>query len=142
MIEGELSTPRDIQAGVPQVTVLAPTLYNLYINDPPQTSGVYLALFANDTCTYTTDRKEGNVFTPMQAWCEHWNIKINEDNIQAIYFSHRRRQVEAYLTLKGGQVPFVNNVKYLCVIFDKMTSRNDSGQRPLLLLKSERISEP
>jgi hypothetical protein len=32
-VEGEISTPRYIQAGVPQSSVLSPTLYNLYIND-------------------------------------------------------------------------------------------------------------
>jgi hypothetical protein len=51
-VEGELSSPRDIQAGVPQVSVLSPTLYNLFINDTPQTPGVYLGLFADETCIY------------------------------------------------------------------------------------------
>jgi hypothetical protein len=32
-VEGEMSTPRYMQAGVPQGSVLFPTLYNLYIND-------------------------------------------------------------------------------------------------------------
>jgi hypothetical protein len=60
MVEGELSTPpppQNIQAGVPQGFVLSPTLYSLYINDTPQILGVYLPLFANDTCLYSTDRK-------------------------------------------------------------------------------------
>jgi hypothetical protein len=61
-VEGEMSTPRYMQAGVPQGSDLSPTLYSLYINDPPpQTSGVNLALFADDTCPYATDRKEGYV---------------------------------------------------------------------------------
>jgi hypothetical protein len=55
-VEGEMITPRDIKAGVPQDSVLPPTLYNLYINDTPQTTGVNLALFADDTSLYATER--------------------------------------------------------------------------------------
>jgi hypothetical protein len=51
--------------------------------------------------------------------CERWNIKINEDKTQAIYFSHRLRPFEAHFTLNGRNIPFVNHVKYFGVIFDK-----------------------
>jgi hypothetical protein len=107
MVERELPTPPDIQTGVPQSSILSPTLCSLYINDTSQTLGVYLALFADDTCIYKTDLKEDYVLRKLQrgitsaeSWCERWNIKICEDKPQAIYFSHRRRPVEAYLTLK------------------------------------------
>jgi hypothetical protein len=90
-------TPREMQAGVPQGSVLSPTLFNLYINDAPQPHGVHMALFADDTCLYATDRKEGFIvrklqrgLTSMETWCERWNIKINEDKIQGVYFSHNR----------------------------------------------------
>jgi hypothetical protein len=35
------------------------------------------------------------------------------------YFSHRIRAPESLLTLNGRNIPFVNNVKYLGVIFDE-----------------------
>jgi hypothetical protein len=125
-VEGELSTPREIQAGVPQGFILAPTLHSLYIHDTPRTPGVRLALFADDTCLYTTDRREIYVLRKLQRglnaleeWCEKWTIKINEDKTRAVYFSKRLRRVEAHLTLKGPAITFVNDVKYLGVTFDR-----------------------
>jgi hypothetical protein len=55
----------------------------------------------------------------METWCERWNIKINEDKTQGVYFSHSRRPPESYLTLNGINIPFVNNAKYHGVMFDK-----------------------
>jgi hypothetical protein len=90
-VEGEMSTLREMTAGVPQGSVFSPTLYNIYVNDPPQTPGVYLALFEDDTCLYATDRKEGFIvrkpqrgLTSIETWCWRWNIKINEDKTQGI----------------------------------------------------------
>jgi hypothetical protein len=90
-VEGEMSMPREMQAGVPQGSVLSPTLYNLFINNTPQTICVNLALFAEDTCLYATEGKEGYVLRKFQrglnsiaTWCERWNIKINEEKSRAI----------------------------------------------------------
>jgi hypothetical protein len=124
-VEGVMSTPREMQAGVPQGSFLSPTLFNLCINDAPQTRGVNLALFA-DICLYATDRKEGfrvrklqRGLSSIEAWCEHWNIKINEDKTRGIYFSRSRRPRESRLILYGKIIPFVNSAKYLGVIFDR-----------------------
>jgi hypothetical protein len=35
----------------------------------------------------------------MAAWCEHWNVKINEDKTTVIYVSHRIRPPDSLLTL-------------------------------------------
>jgi hypothetical protein len=67
LVEGEMSTPPEKQAEVPQGSVLSPTLCNLYINDALQTPGVYLALFADDTSLYATQRKEGFVVIKLQC---------------------------------------------------------------------------
>jgi retron-type reverse transcriptase len=65
-VEGEMSTLREMQAGVPQGSVLSTTLYNMYINDAPQTHSVYLSLFADDTCLYATNLKEGFIVRKIQ----------------------------------------------------------------------------
>jgi hypothetical protein len=61
-----MSTPWNIQAGVPQGSICPPTLYSTYINDMPQSPGVYIGLFADDTCIYVTDRKKGSVLSKLQ----------------------------------------------------------------------------
>jgi hypothetical protein len=48
----------------------------------------------------------------MSAWCERWEIKINDNKTQAIYFSHQMRPPDSLLTLNGRNIPFVNSVKY------------------------------
>jgi hypothetical protein len=78
-----MSPPSEMRAGVPQGSVLSPTLSTMFINDAPQPPGVYLALFADDTCLYATDQREGFVvgklqcgLSSMEIWCERWNITV------------------------------------------------------------------
>jgi hypothetical protein len=62
-----MSRTRDIQAGVPQGYVMSQKLCNiLYTNVKPQTPGGLSSLFADDTCIYATDRKEGYVLRKLQ----------------------------------------------------------------------------
>jgi hypothetical protein len=49
-----MSTPREMQAAVPQALVLSPSIFHIYINDDPQTHGVHLAHFADYTCIVTS----------------------------------------------------------------------------------------
>jgi hypothetical protein len=84
---------------------------------------------SDDTCLYATDCKDGFVvrklqrgLSSMETWCERWNIKINEDKSRGIYFSLSRRPPESHFTLNGRDIPFVNSVKYLGVIFDKIVT--------------------
>jgi hypothetical protein len=65
-VEGELSSPRKVAAGVPQGSVLAQVLYNLYVNEAPATPGIHLALFAEDTCVYATEKHERRVLNKLQ----------------------------------------------------------------------------
>jgi hypothetical protein len=101
-VEGEMSTQRVMQAGVLQGSILSATLFNMYIKHVPETRDVHLALFADDTCLYATDGKEGFIvrklqrgLRSMETWCERWNIKINENKTRGIYFSRSRRRSDS-----------------------------------------------
>jgi retron-type reverse transcriptase len=117
-VEGEKSMQRVMQAGVPQGSVLSPTLSNMYINDDTLTRGFHLVLFADDTCLYATHRKEGFIVRKLQRGLSSME-KINEDKTQGIYFSRSRRPPESRLTLNRRDIPFVNSAKYLGVIFER-----------------------
>jgi hypothetical protein len=110
-VKGKMSTPREIQAGVLQGYILAPTLYSLYINDAPKNVFIWSFLLMTYSI-YCTDCKEGYVLrtlhcslTLMESWCERWNIKINEYKTQASYFSLRCRPVRAHLILNSQNIP-------------------------------------
>jgi hypothetical protein len=64
-------------------------------------------------------RKLQRGLSSVETWCERWNTKIKEDMTGGIYFSRSRRPPESHLTLNGRNIPFVNSIKYLGVIFDK-----------------------
>jgi hypothetical protein len=55
----------------------------------------------------------------MEAWCERWNIKINEEKTQGIYFSQIRRPPMSRLELNGKDISFVNSINNLGLILDK-----------------------
>jgi len=60
----------------------------------------------------TSPRRSRDVSSGTQKW----------NKTQPICISHRRRSVEAHLTLNGRDIPFVNHVKYLGVVFDRIIS--------------------
>jgi hypothetical protein len=98
----------------------------IYINDTPQTTGVYLGLSADGTCICATERKEAYVLRKLQRgltatekWFECCNIKNNVDTTQVIYVSHKFQALETHLTLNGRNISFVNPAKYIGVVFDK-----------------------
>jgi hypothetical protein len=158
LVEDEFSTPRNIATGVPQGSVLAPILYNLYctVNDAPAAPGTHLALFADLACVYATEIHERCVLCKLQRdlttatlWCERWNINVRKT--QAIYFSGRLRVPEGVLQLNGQDIPVVNNSTYLGVTFDRRTTWRIHSERTVVkalrtylraysLFKSERLS--
>jgi hypothetical protein len=74
-----------MQLMVLQGSVLSPTLYNIY-TDNPLTKDAHLAVFANDTCLYAANHTADYILKRLQrsldsmvVSCERWNFKINED---------------------------------------------------------------
>ncbi|GBP55069.1 Probable RNA-directed DNA polymerase from transposon X-element [Eumeta japonica] len=88
------STRRPIRAGVPQGSALSPLLYSAYTNAIPRpTSGVQLALFADDTALFFRSRDRRSIFRhipraidKLDQWFRKWRIEVNSEKSAAIQF--------------------------------------------------------
>ncbi|CAH2037194.1 unnamed protein product, partial [Iphiclides podalirius] len=125
-VEGVCSTTHPVRAGVPQGSVLGPFLFTLYTNDMPRVKDVELALFADDTCIYTTGRTPELIHRRLQAaaitigdWFRQWRIEINPAKSAAVLFAHKKNiPIPPPVKLLDSPVPWVNKVKYLGVVLD------------------------
>ena len=67
-LEGLLSGPLAVFMGVPQGSILGPTLFSVYINDVALAAGDSLIpLYADDTILYTSGPSLDTVLTNLQT---------------------------------------------------------------------------
>lgn len=126
-VEGTHSSPRPIRAGVPQGSVLSPLLFSLYVNDIPRTPRVELALFADDTALYATERDRSKLFQRLQSaattlgdWFRLWRIEVNPEKSAAVYFHRGKSDLHPPpIRLFDRVIPWKSQVKYLGVILDR-----------------------
>ena len=126
-VDGTLSTSRQIKAGVPQGSVLSPTLFSLFTSDIPTLSPAKLALFADDTALYVRGVSLKLVARLLQTaantigeWFCKWGIEVNPAKSAAMLFSRGSGKISPpALSLYGKNIPWVNSVRYLGLTFDK-----------------------
>lgn len=128
-VNGTLSERRSIPYGVPQGSVLSPTLYNIFTADVVMIDGVQYYIFADDTAFVVTDSDPEIVVTNLQAaqnaleeFQRKWKVKINPTKTQAIYFTNRRspRHLPRRCVSTGGhEVEWSKDVKYLGLHLDQ-----------------------
>ena len=53
VLGGKSSQEYPVNAGIPQGSILCPTLFLLYINDPPDDVICNIVIYANDTTLYS-----------------------------------------------------------------------------------------
>lgn len=119
----------DIPAGVPQGSVLGPTLYILFCSDMPDLFGCESAAYADDTSIFYSHEFGQHIVTKLQCaldcltqYFQKWKIKINEEKTQAVFFSRKRKSCfypSDQLNMNGINIPWSENIKYLGVHLDK-----------------------
>jgi Reverse transcriptase (RNA-dependent DNA polymerase) len=129
-----ISSTRPIKAGVPQGSILGPTLFNLYINDMPRSPHTEIALYADDTaiiaqslhgkqaCQYLEE-----ALNDLEDWYEDWRIKVNVTKSNAVLFTRKKKSSRkktinynetTTITLFDEEIPWKKDAKYLGVTLD------------------------
>ena len=110
VIAGEKSTYHTIQAGVPQGSVLGPTLFLIYINDIVQQIESIIKLFADDTNLYLCldDPKQraeilNRDLQRITEWAKKWKVLFNPIKTKLVNFTRKLNPIFEQLLL-GGEI--------------------------------------
>ena len=121
LVEGVSSAIGKVTSGVPQGSVLGPTLFLLYINDIGDGIESSVRLFADDTILYRTISSPSDA-TILQAdldhlsdWEKKWQMGFNVDKCNALSVTLRKKPVIHNYELNGHTLERVDSAKYLGV---------------------------
>lgn len=131
---------KEIQAGVPQGSILSPHFYNIYTSDIPQINETLLATFADDTNILSSTPTPENTSLQLQthlnsieSWLQRWRLKVNTTKSTHITFTLRKNDCPPVF-LNNTEIPRAQTVRYLGLIFDRrLTWKNHCKSKRLFL---------
>ena len=103
VINGQTSKCYDINAGVPQGSVLGPLLFLIYSNDIVENITSHISLFADDTSLYTTVESSHDIDTlnadlnTISQWGKQWIMQFNAQKTKYVLFSRKRNRFKCTL---------------------------------------------
>lgn len=119
VLEGEKSNPADVKSGVPQGSVLGPTLFLLYINDIAEGLTSTIRLFADDTIAYLAVKGDEDAATlqrdldSLARWESKWQMEFHPDKCQVLTISRKKNTINHPYHLNGHSLTHVEKAKYL-----------------------------
>lgn len=128
-VDRNYSSERQIPAGLPQGSVLSPTLYSLYTSDINIRRNQEAAFYADDSAFICCGKVSNAIVKRMQQtinssqkYFNKWKIKVNNNKTQAIIFPYNKspkRVPSQNLYSQGNIIPISESIKYLGIILDK-----------------------
>ena len=102
VLNGHYSTPCDVISGVPQGSVLGPTLFLIYINDIVDGIQSTIGLFADDCLVYRCVSSPADqcilqeYLNRLSTWATTWQVDFNVDKCNITQFSNTRHKSSCF----------------------------------------------
>lgn len=144
----------NVNCGVPQGSILAPHLYNIFMYDFPHIgSNCISLLYADDSLVYSHHESPilalnqvSEHLKTVKKFYDDWAVKINLSKCEAICLRNASSKCKRFVVPESKQlrlyidnieIPFKDNIKYLGVNFNKLLKFNKHAR--LVLAKSYKI---
>ena len=126
-LDGESSDWMDIEAGVPQGSILGPILFLLYINDLIKVVSSDIRIFADDTFIFriVNASSAAELIKDLEAinrWSLQWKLEFNpsisKQAIEVLFSNKRSKSKLDPLYINGFQIKQSDDTKHLGVTLD------------------------
>ena len=123
--------------GVPQGSVLSPTLFLLMINDllPTPPGAVKISFYADDVVIWISSHflrtcvSHIQSLSLLESWSKEWGLRFSSTKTKAVLFAHhdvlkslRAIRVPKNLRFCGMDIEYVTGVRYLGLVLDAQLS--------------------
>ena len=118
VVESEKSYEAEVKSGVPQGTVLGPSLFLFYINDIEDKMESTVRLFADDTIVYlavssTQDAETlQNDLNKLGNWERKWHMEFHPEKCKVLTITRKSKPIVHNYTLHGNTLEHVETAKY------------------------------
>ena len=127
---GTSSDMKTILCGIPQGSILGPTLFLLFINDICNVSKLLkFVLFADDTNIFLDDVSlnslKNNVNQELEnlnLWFQANKLSLNVKKTKYIVFGHNNRNLDIHVKINNEEIERVQAVKFLGIFIDNELS--------------------
>ena len=129
VLDGQSSPLYNINAGVPQGSVLGPTLFLVFINDLPDEVLSRIGIYADDTTLYSCLGKAG-AFERVESavelevdlhsiveWGNKWLVSFNATKTKLLSFNRHRDPLSVSVKMSGTELPEETSFRLLGLTF-------------------------
>ena len=124
VLDGKSSQEYPVNAGVPQGSILGPTLFLLYINDLPDDVICDIAIYDDDTTLYSSGDQASDLWQRLELaseldlrdvvdWGKKWLVDFNAGKTQLVSFDHSNNNGSIDVKMGGAILEEKSSFKML-----------------------------